>query len=156
MKTWAERPRHSRESYFWKLDELNRLLAINILAKEQLTTALDALDNIERSLYVISKQGYHHDLISSNCVTEVFRTIDQAMSKSFRSGDKQADQEALSLKEFEWRLGGYVQIPYNFISFMSNHSVLDRCRVTQSLDLNSYRGPEPAKLKSRQTGWSLQ
>jgi len=66
-----------------------------------LTTALDALDNIERSLYVISKQGYHHDLISSNCVTEVFRTIDQAMSKSFRSGDKQADQEALSLKEFE-------------------------------------------------------
>ena len=120
------------------------------LTQEQLTTALSALDNVENSLFETLKQSYRYDLFSRNCVTELFRTINQALLTPYRSGDKLADLEALTIKESEKRLGGYVEIPYNFIPFVAYQSVLDRYHVTQSRDLDSYRGLELAKLTARQ------
>ena len=120
------------------------------LTREQLTTALSALDNIENSLFETLQQSYRYNLLSRNCVTELFRTINQALSKPYRSGDQLADMEALTIKESEKRLGGYVEIPYNFIPFVAYQSVLDRYRVTQSRDLGSYRGLELAKLTASQ------
>jgi hypothetical protein len=119
------------------------------LTPEQLTTALFALDGIENSLFETLKQRYRYDLLSRNCVTELFRTINQALLKPSRSGAELEDLEALTIKESEKRLGGYVEIPYNFIPFVAYQSVLDRYHVTESRDLDSYRGHELAKLTAR-------
>jgi len=120
------------------------------LTRKQLTTALSALDTIENSLLETLKQNYRYDLLSRNCVTELFRTINQALLNPYRSGAELADLEALTIKESEKRLGGYVEIAYNFIPFVAYQSVLDRYHVTKSRDLNSYRGLELAKLGVRQ------
>jgi len=122
------------------------------LTKAQLTTALSALDTHEHRLFETLKQSYRYDLITRNCVTELFRTIDQAMSAPYRSEDKPAVPEALTIKESEKRLGGYVPMPYHFIPFVSYQAVQDRYRVLESRDLDSYRGIELAKLKARQNG----
>jgi len=120
------------------------------LTKAQLTTALSALDSLEHSLFETLKQSYRYDLITRNCVTELFRTIDQAMAAPYRSEDKPAVPEALTIKESEKRLGGYVPAPYRFIPFVSYQAVQDRYRVLESRDLDSYRGIELAKLRARQ------
>jgi hypothetical protein len=120
------------------------------LTPEQLTTALSALDSIENSLFETLKQRYRYDLLSRNCVTELFRTINQALLKPSRSGAELEDLEALTIKESEKRLGGYIKIPYNFIPFVAYQSVLDRYHVIESRDLDSYRGLELTKLTARQ------
>jgi hypothetical protein len=120
------------------------------LTPEQLTTALSALDTIESSLLETLKQNYRYDLLSRNCVTELFRTINQALLTPYRSGAELADLEALTIKESEKRLGGYIEIPYNFIPFVAYQSVLDRYHVAKSRDLESYRGLELARLEARQ------
>lgn len=120
------------------------------LTPEQLTTALSALDNIENSLLETLKQNYRYDLLSHNCVTELFRTINQALSKPYGSGGELANLKALTIKESEKRLGGYVEIAYNFIPFVAYQSVLDHYHVTESRDLDSYRGLELAKLTASQ------
>jgi hypothetical protein len=120
------------------------------LTKEQLTSALSALDNAEHSLLETLERSYRYNLITRNCVTELFSTIDLALSAPYRSEVKPADLHAFTVKESEKRLGGYVETAYNFIPFISYQSVLSRYRVIQSLDLDSYRGLELARLKNRQ------
>lgn len=120
------------------------------LTQKQLTTALSALDDSENKLLQELTQDYRYDLITHNCVTELFRTINQALSKAYRSNDKLESLEAFTIKESEKRLGGYVAVPYNFIPFVSYQSVLSRYHVTQSRDLASYRSLELAKLKAHQ------
>lgn len=120
------------------------------LSPEQLTTALSALDNLENSLSETLNQSYRYDLLSRNCVTELFGTINQALIKPYRSGDKVADPETLTIKESEQRLGGYIETAYNFVPFVAYQAVLDHYHVTQSRDLDSYRGLELAKLSARQ------
>lgn len=121
------------------------------LTQEQLTTALSALDNLENSLFETLQQRYRYDLLSRNCVTELFRTINQALLSPYRSGAELADLEALTIKESEKRLGGYVEIPYNFVPFVAYQSVVDRYHVAESRDLDSYRGLELAKLAASQS-----
>jgi len=120
------------------------------LTRKRLTTALSALDNLENNLFETLRQNYRYDLLSRNCVTELFRTINQALLSRYRSGEKIADLDALTIKESEQRLGGYVEIAYNFIPFVAYQSVLDRYHVTESRDLDSYRGLELAKLAASQ------
>ncbi|MGJ0485276.1 MAG: hypothetical protein ACR65R_12230 [Methylomicrobium sp.] len=115
------------------------------LTKAQLATALTELDNVEQHLDEALQQRYRYDLFTRNCVTELFRTIDQALLPFHR-----ADLAALTIKESEKRLGGYVDIAYNFIPFVSYRSVQNRYRVSHSHDLDSYRGRELAKLNRGQ------
>jgi hypothetical protein len=120
------------------------------LTREQLTAALSAVANAEHSLFERLKQNYRYGLVNRNCVTELFRTIGQALLIPYHLSDNPAAPDALTVKQSEKRLGGYVDIPYNFIPFVSYQSVLDRYRVTKSRDLNSYRGLELEKLRARQ------
>jgi hypothetical protein len=120
------------------------------LTSEQLTTALSGLENIERSLFQKLKQDYRYDLINRNCVTELFRTINQALLTDYVSKDILLDPDALVVKESEKRLGGYVDTTYNFIPFVSYEAVRNRYHVTMSRDLDSYRRLELAKLNFRQ------
>jgi len=123
------------------------------LTREQLTMALAALDNVEHSLFQKLKQAYRYDLINRNCVTELFKTINQALLSPSRSDDNLAAPQALVIKESEKRLGGYVAIPYNFIPFVSYQSVLDRYHVTHSRDLNSYRAWNWQSSTAGKTQW---
>ena len=111
------------------------------LTLEQLTAALSAVDDLENRLSATLQQNHRYDLLSRNCVTELFRTIDKAWLKS---------DGGLAIKESEARLGGYIDAAYNFIPFVSYQSVLDRYHVTQTHDLDSYRGLELAKLAASQ------
>jgi hypothetical protein len=120
------------------------------LTRAQLTAALSELDAVEHSLYETLKQRYRYDLFTRNCVTELFRTIDQALLMPSSSGDQAADPKALPIKESEKRLGGYVSVPYNFIPFISYRSVRNHYRVSQSRDLDSYRALQLARLKTGQ------
>ncbi len=120
------------------------------LTPEQLTGVLSALDIIENSLFETLQQSYRYDLFSHNCVTELFRTINQALLEPYLPGDKTGDLEALTIQESGKRLGGHVEIPYNFIPFVAYQSVLDHYHVTQNYDLDSYRGLELAKLAAGQ------
>ncbi|NOT13577.1 MAG: hypothetical protein HOP23_17415 [Methylococcaceae bacterium] len=120
------------------------------LSPEQITIALSALTDVENSLIQKLQQDFRYDLISRNCVTELFRTINQALLKSFGSIDESSSPDALVIKESEKRLGGYVDSHRSFIPFVSYQAVLNNYHVTHSRDLDSYRGLELAKLKSRQ------
>jgi hypothetical protein len=119
------------------------------LTQAQLEAALSETESVERRLYEALKQRHRYDLIRRNCVTELFRTLNQALVSPDRSEDQLADSEALTIQASEERLGGYVDVPYNFIPFVSYRSVRNHYRVTQSRDLDSYRSRELARLKSQ-------
>ena len=56
------------------------------LTQQQLKTALNELDNYESQLLQELAEHYRYDLITRNCVTELFRTIDQALLEPEQSG----------------------------------------------------------------------
>ncbi|MBS3953507.1 MAG: hypothetical protein KGZ88_11200 [Methylomicrobium sp.] len=115
------------------------------LSRQQLRAALAELDTYRVQLMDQLKQHYHYDLITRNCVTEIFRSIDSALL--------QKDPQPLSaIDEVEHikaisknRLGGYVTPVYNFIPFVSYQSVLDQYRISRSETLPSYRHQEMNK-----------
>lgn len=109
------------------------------LAPVQLTAALSQSSNLENRVLAGLQQTYRYNLINRNCVTELFRTIDQAMQANG------GDADALA-KESTNRLGGYIDTGYNFIPFVAYESVLARYRVMNSFDLDSYRRLELSKL----------
>ena len=120
------------------------------LTAEQLTAALSAVDQFEQSLLDALEQKQRYDLITRNCVTELFGIINQTLAKPYRSGGQRTDPDALAAKESEKRLGGYIDIAYNFIPFVSYQSVQDQYHVTQSRNLDSYRSLKLARLKAKQ------
>jgi len=119
------------------------------LTKAQLTAALSEVDHAEHSLFETLRQSHRYDLITHNCATELFRTLDQALTAPYRSRVTPADLHSFTVKASKKRLGGYVETAYNFIPFVSYQAVLKQYRVRESLDLASYRGLELARLKAR-------
>lgn len=119
-------------------------------AKAQLTEALAELEAVESRLFKKLNQHHRYDLFTRNCVTELFRSIELALSAPYSSVENLGDREALTIKASEQRLGGYVETAYNFIPFISYQAVLRHYRVAQSYDLDSYRQSELARLKARQ------
>jgi hypothetical protein len=119
-------------------------------AKAQLMSALAELEEVESGLFKKLNQRYRYDLFTRNCVTELFGTIESALSVPYRSAANAGNRKALTIKASETRLGGYVETAYNFIPFIAYQAVLRHYRVAQSYDLDSYRQSELAKLKARQ------
>ena len=92
------------------------------LSKPQLLQALQALQNtIPQQAAVLEKQ-YTYDLFTRNCVTEIFRNINQAL------GD-----------ETEQRLGGRIDPDMNFVPFTAFESVQNYYSVSDSQQLLSFR-----------------
>jgi hypothetical protein len=79
-------------------------------------------------------------------VTELFRTIDQAMLQQAKT---QGNQDELLIKESENRLGGTISAEYNFIPFISFQSVQENYKVTTNELLGSYRDQQLAKLYTK-------
>ena len=122
------------------------------LTQQQLKTALKELDNYENKFLQELAEHYRYDLITRNCVTELFRTIDQALLQQNKSGVDPSKHDELVMKESTKRLGGNISASYNFIPFVSFQSVQEHYKVTTSAVLNSYRGQQLEKLYARNNG----
>jgi len=122
------------------------------LTQQQLKTALKELDNYENKFLQELAEHYRYDLITRNCVTELFRTIDQALLQQNKSGVDPSKQDELLMRESMKRLGGNISASYNFIPFVSFQSVQEHYKVTTSAVLSSYRGQQLEKLYARNNG----
>ena len=122
------------------------------LTRQQLQSALSELDNYESKLFQELVEHYRYDLITRNCVTELFRTIDQAMLPPNKADLGPSKQVELLVKESTERLGGNISASYNFIPFLSFQSVQEHYKVTASAMLNSYRSQQLEKLYARNNG----
>jgi len=122
------------------------------LTPQQLKTALNELDNYESRFLQELAEHYRYNLLTRNCVTELFRTIDQALLQQDKADIEQSKQVELLMKESTKRLGGNISAAYNFIPFVSFQSVQDHYNVTASKVLNSYRDQQLEKLYARNSG----
>ncbi|MBP1671905.1 MAG: hypothetical protein H6Q22_1477 [Bacteroidetes bacterium] len=122
------------------------------LTQQQLKTALKELDNYENKFLQELAEHYRYDLITRNCVTELFRTIDQALLQQNKAGVDPSKQDELLMRESMKRLGGNISASYNFIPFVSFQSVQEQYKVTTSAVLSSYRGQQLEKLYARNNG----
>jgi hypothetical protein len=116
------------------------------LSQQKLTIALSELVAYENKLLEELNEHYRYDLITRNCVTELFRTIDQGLLSPQNIAVNQVD---LHLTESTKRLGGNVSADYNFIPFISFHAVQENYKVTKSEVLKSYRDQQLAKLYAK-------
>jgi hypothetical protein len=123
------------------------------LTPVQLTTALHELEHYESQLFEELSDHYRYDLLTRNCVTELFRTINQALLSDNKTHVDESTLAKLAIKEPSARLGGIVTAEYNFIPFLSYQSVQQHYKVTASADLNSFRQQQLTKLLSRDNGW---
>jgi hypothetical protein len=123
------------------------------LTQQQLATALTTLDNYESNLLQEMSEHYRYNLITQNCVTELFRTIDLALLQQKPVEFDASNQVEWLRNESTKRLGGNISAAYNFIPFLSFQSVHDHYNVTKSAVLNSYRDQQLEKLSTGNDGW---
>lgn len=119
------------------------------LPLQQLITTFNELDNYESHFLQELAEHYRYDLITRNCVTELFRTIEQALLPRIKADFDPSKQAGLVSNESYKRLGGEISAAYNFIPFLSFQSVQEHYKVTTSAILNSYRGQQLEKLYAR-------
>ncbi|MGZ8191878.1 MAG: hypothetical protein ACXWTS_11725, partial [Methylococcaceae bacterium] len=89
------------------------------LTQQQLTMALTKLDNYESKLLQELVEHYQYNLITRNCVTELFRAIDLALLQQNKVDVDSSKQVELLMQESTKRLGGNISAAYNFIPFVS-------------------------------------
>jgi hypothetical protein len=79
---------------------------------------------------------YGYNVVTRNCVTEIFRTIDAALATTLATPDADAIR-----RESTRRLGGYVEIDYTFtfIPATSALAVRDAYAVAETIEVPSYR-----------------
>ena len=114
-----------------------------VVTPAELALALDFAHAAERDYGAALAAQYRYDLITRNCVSELFRTIEAALTRD-GAAPPAADRAALLAfvaAESERRLGGYVD-PVgraNFIPFVSSHNVRARWGVEERIHLPSAR-----------------
>jgi hypothetical protein len=122
------------------------------LTQQQLTTALTELNDYENKLFQELAAHYQYDLITRNCVTQLFRTIDLALLEQNKMDVDQSKKVEWLGNESTKQLGGNISAAYNFIPFMSFQLVQEHYRVTQSTVFGSYRDQQLEKLYTQNNG----
>ncbi|MEI6335111.1 MAG: hypothetical protein WCS87_11150 [Methylococcaceae bacterium] len=122
------------------------------LSPHQLTKALTGLEHYENKLLQELAQRYQYNLLTRNCVTELFRTLDQALLSKNKVENDPAKQVEFLIKESKQRLGGTISGTYNFIPFVSFQSVQENYKVSSNTVLNAYRGQQLEKLYAKNNG----
>jgi hypothetical protein len=99
-------------------------------ADSSLRQGLDRASQGKRALQQQLLQVFGYDLLTHNCVTELFRTIDRSLAGSAAEGNAPAGP-----------LGGHVGAGFNlnFIPFVSATNVEARWRVVDRYELPSHR-----------------
>ncbi len=108
-----------------------------------LARALAAARDAERSLRRALEAEYRYDLVTRNCVSELFRTVEAALGAE-AGAPPTADRgaaRAFIVHESERQLGGYVAPAArgNFIPFVSSRDVRERWDVVERVHLPSAR-----------------
>ena len=119
---------------------------VSELSQQQLISALNELDAYQNNLISELTTHYSYDLITRNCVTELFRTIDNALLKKAKT---ESNQDLLLMKKSENELGGTISAEYNFIPFISFQSVQENFNIKNNELLSSYRDQQLAKLYAK-------
>lgn len=100
------------------------------LSLENLRPAIEALRTAEDAHGERLSRLYRYHLVSRNCVTEIFRTLDEGLAGSGGSTAEAA----------RTRLGGHVDaLPTNAIPFVSARNVERQYRVAETFDIASRR-----------------
>ena len=84
-----------------------------------------------------------YNLVTRNCVSEIFRTLDELLEEEERDS---------ALSQAIERLGGHVagNNAMNFIPFVSSNAVSDQYRVAETVELSSHRDRMLAEIYSRE------
>lgn len=111
------------------------------LSVTELKQALTDLDHHEILIQQQLAQHNRYDLVTHNCVTELFRSIDGAIlgGPALRLANSAHTQ-------LEAYLGGHIRADYNFIPWLAFHSVETQLHVSDSQVLPSYRSLQLEKL----------
>lgn len=125
------------------------------LTPQQLAFALNELDTYEGKLLQELAKHYRYDLMTRNCVTELFRAIALALLQTNRAGVDPEQQAEHIAQESTRRLGGNISVSYNFIPFVSFQSVQAHYKVTTRVVLDSYRDQQLHKLYAQNDRWMI-
>ena len=122
----------------------SKSIALPLLARPQLPTAtikqnLQQLGIYQEHYLAALKKHYAYNLISRNCVTELFATMDKALIRQIDAGDENKKISALN-SDSKLRLGGYVDTSLlSFIPVTSHYAVRNNYNITKQMLLPSFR-----------------
>ncbi|HEY7540719.1 MAG TPA: hypothetical protein VIF11_11295 [Methylomirabilota bacterium] len=109
-----------------------------------LTQAVEVAAREEARIAAALERDYPYNLITRNCVSEIFRELDIALARAAHT-----DKEAMIREESIRRLGGHVAMlgSLNFVPRISALVVGDTYSVAEQLRLASYRDRRLADMR---------
>ena len=112
--------------------------------RARLAQSLETVAGEEARLQVALERDYPYNLITRNCVSEIFREVDIALARAAQSKD-----EAVIREESIRRLGGHVAMvgSLNFVPGISALVVEDTYAVGDRLHFVSYRERRLAEMR---------
>ena len=126
-------------------------LVIPEIYEPEIGQELRRIDVNEKLVHANLKRLYGYNLITRNCVTELFRAMETAITQDQVSDTKETVSKALIKAESVKRLGGFVDSGViGFIPFVSFHSVQNQYNVTASRKLASFRLKQLEQLYSQE------
>lgn len=122
------------------------------VTERQIGRTLRQIDDFEARYLELLQQRYRYNLLTRNCVTELFRGMEHALAGSTDADVLSGNRfEQLARQESHRRLGGHVDPqPVNFIPFVSYHAVQNHYHVAESRKLPSYRLGRLEELNGRE------
>jgi len=120
-----------------------RQAAVSLVAPSithaELADHLAKLERAERAYHDHMARLYPYNLITNNCVSAIFRTVDRILGQAtVTTGTQQADVALRN--ESSRRLGGYVDSAMpNSIPFLAFRAVGDAWRVVETREIPSWR-----------------
>ena len=126
-------------------------LIIPARSTAELQQDLAAAQARERATAHDLQQRYAYNLITRNCVSEIFRGLNSALAEATGRDAPNANDEPLHAAA-RARLGGYLEpgAALTFIPFVSTRAVRDTYNVTATQELPSYRGQRLATMYRRE------
>ena len=119
-------------------------------SEDELRRAAEAAAARERGYTVALERTYGYNLVTRNCVTELFRTLDTAFAHALHVDPTSPEGQRRIAVEATRRLGGHVQAAHStsFIPFVSAATVDDTLAVGERAELPSYRRENLARLSA--------
>jgi hypothetical protein len=123
------------------------------LSEEDLERALAEATARERALTARLRRLYGYNLFTKNCVSEIFRNIGIAFETTGSAGRPAPGSGGEIQAESSRRLGGYVPFEgsLTFIPFVSARAVNDAYRVSERIEIPSYRKARLAEMYERES-----
>jgi hypothetical protein len=130
-------------------------LIIPVRSTTALQRDLTAAQVRERATEQELQQRYAYNLITRNCVSEIFHGLNRALAGAIRDAADGGDERPESARlhaAARARLGGYIEpgAGLTFIPFVSTRAVRDTYHVTATQELPSYRRQRLAAMYRRE------